>query len=118
MRKITQAEFEDFPLDEYGRKQCPTGGYTAFKSFGERCVFGKGCKANSPFWSFVYEPPFETEGKIYLPQTTKSYWEERLGLSLAGCYDEIGNGIKPLLPTILKRKDLTRCERRILESWL
>ena len=76
------------------------------------------CAAISPFWSFVYEPPFKTEGKIYPTFLTRLNWEERLNISLGGCYEDIEQQLKPLLPEILKRKDLTRCERRILESWL
>lgn len=43
MKKYTQADFDNFKVDEYGHKICPTGDYTAIKSFGERCSFGKGC---------------------------------------------------------------------------
>ena len=43
MKKYTQADFDNFEVDEYGRKICPAGDYTAIKSFGERCSFGKGC---------------------------------------------------------------------------
>ena len=49
MKKYTQEEFDQFPVNEYGYKQCPTGDYTLIKSFhewcsfGERCSFGKGC---------------------------------------------------------------------------
>ena len=43
MKKYTQADFDNFEVDEYGRKICPAGDYTAIKSFGERCIFGEGC---------------------------------------------------------------------------
>ena len=43
MKKYTQADFDNFEVDEYGRKICPTGDYTAIKSFGERCRFGEVC---------------------------------------------------------------------------
>lgn len=43
MKKYTQADFDNFEVDEYGRKICPTGDYTAIKSFGERCRFGERC---------------------------------------------------------------------------
>ena len=43
MKKYTQADFDNFEVDEYGRKICPTGDYTAIKSFGERCIFGDEC---------------------------------------------------------------------------
>ena len=44
MKKYTQADFDNFEVDEYGRKICPTGDYTAIKSFGEGCNFGAGCR--------------------------------------------------------------------------
>ena len=43
MKKYTQADFDNFEVDEYGRTICPTGDYTAIKSFGEGCRFGEGC---------------------------------------------------------------------------
>ena len=43
MKKYTQADFDNFEVNEYGRKICPTGDYTAIKSFGEECSFGAGC---------------------------------------------------------------------------
>ena len=43
MKKYTQADFDNFEVDEYGRTICPTGDYTAIKSFGERCSFGARC---------------------------------------------------------------------------
>ena len=43
MKKYTQADFDNFEVDEYGRKICPAGDYTAIKSFGEWCSFGAGC---------------------------------------------------------------------------
>ena len=43
MKKYTQADFDNFEVDEYGRKICPAGDYTAIKSFGECCSFGLGC---------------------------------------------------------------------------
>lgn len=86
-------------------------------SFGEWCVFGMRCTAISPFWSFVYPPPFKTEGRILPPETAREYWEQRLGMKLEGCYDEIAEQLKPKLKTLLRRKNWTECERRILESW-
>ena len=44
MKKYTQADFDNFEVDEYGRKICPAGDYTAIKSFGERCIFGERCR--------------------------------------------------------------------------
>lgn len=43
MKKYTQADFDNFEVDEYGHKICPAGDYTAIKGFGERCSFGEGC---------------------------------------------------------------------------
>ena len=43
MKKYTQADFDNFEVDEYGRKICPAGDYTAIKSFGAGCNFGKWC---------------------------------------------------------------------------
>ena len=43
MKKYTQADFDNFEVDEYGHKICPAGDYTAIKSFGERCIFGDEC---------------------------------------------------------------------------
>ena len=44
MKKYTQADFDSFEVDEYGRKICPAGDYTAIKSFGELCSFGEECR--------------------------------------------------------------------------
>lgn len=43
MKKYTQADFDNFEVDKYGRKICPAGDYTAMKSFGEGCSFGAWC---------------------------------------------------------------------------
>ena len=43
MKKYTQADFDNFEVDKFGRKICPTGDYTAIKSFGEQCSFGERC---------------------------------------------------------------------------
>ena len=43
MKKYTQEDFDNFEVDEYGRKICPTGDYTAIKSFGKGCSFGERC---------------------------------------------------------------------------
>lgn len=43
MKKYTQADFDNFEVDEYGHKICPAGDYTAMKSFGEGCNFSEGC---------------------------------------------------------------------------
>ena len=50
MKKYAQEEFDNFEIDEYGRKICPTGDYTDIKNFGagcsfdEHCTFGAGCR--------------------------------------------------------------------------
>ena len=43
MKKYTQADFDNFEVDKFGRKICPTGDYTAIKGFGEECIFGERC---------------------------------------------------------------------------
>ena len=43
MRKYTQEEFDQFPVDEFGRKRCPTGDYTLIEAFPGRGFFGDGC---------------------------------------------------------------------------
>ena len=49
MKTYTQADFDNFEVDKFGRKICPAGDYTAIKgfgaqcSFGERCIFGEWC---------------------------------------------------------------------------
>ena len=43
MKKYTQADFDNFDVDDYGHKICPAGDYTAMKSFGEGCRFGERC---------------------------------------------------------------------------
>ena len=43
MKKYTQSDFDNFEVDECGRKICPAGDYTAIKNFGERCRFGERC---------------------------------------------------------------------------
>ena len=42
LHKYTQAEFDALPVVD-GRKQCPTGDYTAIKAFGAGCSFGERC---------------------------------------------------------------------------
>ena len=44
MKKYTQADFDNFEVDEHGRKICPAGDYTAIKSFGAWCNFGERCR--------------------------------------------------------------------------
>ena len=44
MKKYTQADFDNFEVDEFGLKRCPSGDYTAIKSFGECCSFGEWCR--------------------------------------------------------------------------
>ena len=49
MKKYTQADFDNFEVDEYGHKICPTGDYTAIKSFGERCSYENGAVKNGRY---------------------------------------------------------------------
>ena len=44
MKKYTQADFDNFEVDDYGHKICPTGDYTAIKSFGAGYRFDAGCR--------------------------------------------------------------------------
>jgi hypothetical protein len=66
----------------------------------------------------MYEPPLKTKGEIYPPAGAREYWEERLGMKLEGCYEKIYETVKPKLKDLLKLDKWTKCERRILESWL
>lgn len=43
MKVYTIEDFENFEIDEYGRKICPSGDYSQIKQFGERCSFGEHC---------------------------------------------------------------------------
>lgn len=43
MKKYTQEDFDNFEVDKFGRKICPTGDYTNIKDFVEYCVFGGYC---------------------------------------------------------------------------
>lgn len=43
MKKYTQADFDNFEVDKFGRKICPAGDYIAIKDFGEYCVFDRHC---------------------------------------------------------------------------
>lgn len=49
MKKYTQVDFDNFKVDEYGRKICPTGDYTAIKSFGEWCGYENGAVKNGRY---------------------------------------------------------------------
>ncbi len=152
MKIYTQAEFDAIERDERGTKVCPTGDYSAIKTFGEwcsfgercsfgaecsfgewcsfgaECSFGKGCsfgewcrfgercKATSPYWGYMYEPPFETKGRILPPRSCRAYWEERTGLKLSGCYNDIAREVD--VKKLLRSRKWTSCERRILKSWV
>ena len=95
------------------------GAFGKWCSFGDGCSFGEGCVVVSPLWSFVYEPPFKTKGAIYPTSSCRKYWEERLGIDLGNDFcDQIKEKYSKNIPDFLKRTDLTRCERRILNSWL
>lgn len=60
MKKYTQEDFDRFPVDERGRKQCPSGDYTLIQkfpeccSFGERCSFGEWCKCEFGEFKEIY----------------------------------------------------------------
>ena len=43
MKKYTQAEFDNFEVDEYGYKTCPSGDYSGIERFPMGCIFGEGC---------------------------------------------------------------------------
>lgn len=43
MKKYTQADFDLFEVDKFGRKICPAGDYTAIKGFCAQCSFGEQC---------------------------------------------------------------------------
>ena len=43
MKKYTQADFDNFEVDDYGHKICPAGDYTAIQGFGALCSFGEQC---------------------------------------------------------------------------
>lgn len=43
MKKYTQEEFDNFEVDEYGYKICPSGDYSLISNFGEYCSFGECC---------------------------------------------------------------------------
>ena len=99
---------------------CSFGAWCSFGegcSFGAWCSFGAGCKALRPFWSFPAVPPFQVEGPVLPTEECRAHWEERLGMKLSGCYDQIAKKIKPRTTALLKRKTWTKWERAILESW-
>ena len=54
MKKYTQEEFDRFPVDERGRKQCPSGDYTLIQKFPECCSFGKWCKCEFGEFKEIY----------------------------------------------------------------
>jgi hypothetical protein len=104
----------------YFGKSCVFGVYC---HFGEYCDFSECCEAISPFWGFVYEPPLKTIGRIYPTTSTRDFWAEKLqpfGVIIRGrdCYDTIFAKVKPKAKEILECKNFTKCERRILASWL
>ena len=43
MKRYTQEDFDNFEVDEYGRKICPAGDYTNIKDFVECCAFDRHC---------------------------------------------------------------------------
>jgi len=149
MKKYTQEEFDSLPVNKYGTKECPTGDYTQIHSFGEwcsfglgcsfgdRCIFGLGCsfgdrcifglvcsfgewcKAISPYWPYVYEPPFEIDGVILPTLDCKDYWIDKLNIPEISdlCFNDALPIIRQHLPRLLSRKIWSKCDQRILESW-
>jgi len=58
------------------------------------------------------------KGKILLLFPTCPYWKERFGIDIdENTFIADKKGIKKI-PALLKRYDLTSCERMILESWI
>ena len=49
MKKYTQADFDNFEVDENGYKICPSGDYTQISSFGEVCSFENGAVKNGRY---------------------------------------------------------------------
>ena len=43
MKQYTQEEFDNFEINGYGYKVCPSGDYSLIKIFGEDCSFGEYC---------------------------------------------------------------------------
>ena len=43
MKKYTQEEFDNFEMDEYGYKICPSGDYSLISNFDKQCSFGEWC---------------------------------------------------------------------------
>jgi hypothetical protein len=72
------------------------------------------CKATSPFWGYLYLPPFSIKGKIYPPMELRQHFSERLGMNLEGCNDIYA---KDRLSEILQDEKWLPVERMILESW-
>ena len=113
--KYTQQDYDNFPVID-GIKQCPTGDYTEIKVFAKRCSFAEGCKVNGPFWSFVYPPTFKIEGKVLIPFMAYPYWKEKFDLVIT---DNVPNKEESKkIPKLLKRADLSSCDKIILNSWL
>jgi len=56
MKKYTQEEFNNFEIDKNGFKICPSGIYTSFNNFEDKCIFGKNSyfKENSSFGKNCY----------------------------------------------------------------
>lgn len=58
MKKYTQKDFDNFEVDEFGYKICPSGDYTEIKEFSVKCRFRVGSIFGE--WSnFVKECKFE-----------------------------------------------------------
>ena len=63
MKKYTQADFDNFEVDEFGWKICPSGDYTAIKSFDAGCRFDMWCSFGA--WCHFGEGCYFGEGCSY-----------------------------------------------------
>ena len=89
MKKYTQEEFDQFPADECGYKQCPSGDYTLIQkfpedcSFGDWCSFGERCKCEFGEFQEMYTAGgFGSEGR-----TTYFFYMANGGVCVrCGCF--------------------------------
>jgi hypothetical protein len=83
MHKYTQAEFDALPIVD-GRRQCPTGDYSAVENFGAWCRFGEGCIFGQGC-SFGEECRFEN-GKTPDDWTRPYFAVDRIGSATRKAY--------------------------------
>jgi len=101
------------------------GAYCDFNNctIGERACFGPGCEfkgnciVESCYWPYVYPPPFTVRKQIELDTQSIKYWEERLGREFLDSYD-LGYYFLQYGHVLLKRPDLSACDRMIINSWI